>query len=141
MGKLFRVRSYALLLIFSVQEILFEFLVIIRYLDFVLPRENPLLCSKMNIKELPISDYCASFIDLLGQKHTLAGEGRKPNIDSDSFELFIQKVYDSVGVIKELHQKAESLVSKTRVDCSETCNLSTKDKAIYQELGKGTHKK
>lgn len=94
----------------------------------------------MNKPDHKITNYCASFIDLLGQENALKGQGLAVYEGDKNYESFLQSVDDSVGVIRELHNKAELFVGKSKIPLEEY-GLSEKDKKIYEEISKGGHKK
>ncbi len=61
--------------------------------------------------EMKIVNYCVSFIDVLGQRDALQGEGWLPHFQSDEERSnFIKRLKESVGVILSLQQQAESMI-------------------------------
>lgn len=67
---------------------------------------------------IEIDDYCACFIDLLGQKIALSGQGMMPPSGSNQYADFQYSVFKSVDHIRQLHEHSEFLFSQFRGDNS-----------------------
>lgn len=66
---------------------------------------------KPNDEQLGAYNYCISFIDLLGQKEALRGEGWLPQFQFDEDrKQFIQKLKNSIAAIMGLQQQAEIMM-------------------------------
>lgn len=66
---------------------------------------------KPNDERLAAFNYCISFLDLLGQRDALRGEGWLPQFQSDEDrKKFIQKLKNSIGAIMGLQQQAEIMM-------------------------------
>jgi len=64
----------------------------------------------MNRKDIEISNYCASFIDILGQQEEYKNEGFLPNInESEEKEAFFLKFRSSIGAIDALQRDASKV--------------------------------
>lgn|GEM_PF-856326 len=89
-------------------------------------------------KEIPISNYCASFIDLLGQKNALKGQGLIPDIRNVHIKKeFDQVVQNSIMPIKRLHDGVEKFQKGIISGKSSLRNiLSSENQVIYDEVVK-----
>lgn len=59
-------------------------------------------------EQLGAYNYCISFLDLLGQREALRGEGWLPHFQSDEDrKQFLRKLKNSIGSIMGLQQQAE----------------------------------
>lgn len=91
--------------------------------------------------DLSISNYCACFIDLLGQQDALKDEGLIPIMNSDEDEeKFINKVKTSVGAIERLQQQAKIFITPPSPNISKREELSGNEKTHYDEMGQGKTK-
>ncbi len=91
--------------------------------------------------DLPISNYCACFIDLLGQQDALKDEGLIPIMDSvEDEKLFIAKGKESVGAIERLQKQAEIFVSSSKDNISIRDELSEDEQSLYDEMSEGKAK-
>ncbi|QEY17937.1 hypothetical protein D0C16_19245 [Cellvibrio sp. KY-GH-1] len=78
---------------------------------------------------MDIKNFAACFIDLLGQKNTLLGQGLVPEVtDLASYQKFESSVGNSVGHIKNLHDNFE-LLSKQYRRSTEISNFYTKEQS------------
>ncbi len=88
-------------------------------------------------EKLSISNYCASFIDLLGQQDALKGQGILPILKNDDDEKkFLNIVKNSVGAIGKLQSQAEAFLKRVRKNSSKINDLSQNDKALINEMKK-----
>lgn len=88
-------------------------------------------------EELSISNYCASFIDLLGQQDALKGQGILPNLkNDDDKKKFLNIVRNSVGAIEKLQSQVEKFRQKISTPSSIVKSLSPNDKVLYDEMKK-----
>lgn len=94
----------------------------------------------MNKPDHKIEDYCASFVDLLGQKEALKDQALALNENDEGYGQFLQSVSDSVGVIRDLHSRAELLMKKAESDFAEKNDFSEEEKITIKEISKGGHK-
>lgn len=82
-----------------------------------------------------ITNYCASFIDLLGQKEALRGEslfrGFKNAEEEDAFK---KKVKDSVGAIYGLQKNASHFLKDYPAKLIKYDELTASEKAEYDEM-------
>lgn len=86
------------------------------------------------MSNIQISNYCACFIDLLGQKSALEGEGLLPIFaDSNEEGSFNKKIHKSVGVIDRL-QKDASFFMGDVPEISIRDDLSSSDQVSYDEM-------
>lgn len=67
---------------------------------------------------IEIDDYCACFIDLLGQKTALSGQGMMPPNESKEYAGFQSSVFSSVDHIRQLHEDSEFFFSQFKGDDS-----------------------
>ena len=68
----------------------------------------------MTAEDFPVNlaNYCACFIDLLGQKKAMEGESLLPDFDTpEQYEALIRRVKSSVGKIVGAHKHAESMLN------------------------------
>jgi hypothetical protein len=83
-------------------------------------------------------NYCLSFLDLLGQREALRGQGLLPNFKSeDEKEKFQSVVKDSIGAIFRLQQQAEEILGgilEKRSDSPERAKLSPEEQKIWDEM-------
>jgi hypothetical protein len=65
----------------------------------------------MKNKDLEIANYCASFIDILGQQEEYKNEGFLPNINEPvGKEAFLKKIRSSIGAINALQRAASNML-------------------------------
>lgn len=89
----------------------------------------------MNNKELRISNYCACFIDLLGQRIALKDQNLIPQFkDIASKNLFMNEVSKSIGAIARLQENAEFFRAETNSPTDLRDHLSEDDKDLYDEM-------
>lgn len=61
--------------------------------------------------EMKVANYCICFIDILGQRNALQGEGWLPHFQSEEERsIFKKRLKESIGVILNLQQQAESMI-------------------------------
>lgn len=71
--------------------------------------------------EIAVYNYCVSFIDLLGQKDALSGQGLVPQFKSDEeHKDFIQTIKKTIGAITSLQEDAKVMLE----DSSEVKRIS-----------------
>jgi hypothetical protein len=64
--------------------------------------------------EYPLQNYCVSFIDLLGQRNALAGQGVLPEKDSDEYQKLLGRILKkSIGATLRLQEDAEEMLRAT----------------------------
>lgn len=89
----------------------------------------------MNNNELNISNFCACFIDLLGQRDALKGQDLIPSLDDDiSRETFIDIVRQSVGAIGRLQLHAEHFRKEAENHTNIRDSLSPEDQNLYDQM-------
>lgn len=89
----------------------------------------------MNDKDLKVTDYCACFIDLLGQRDALKGQNLMPSfMDAGSEEAFMSEVRKSVGAIASLQKNAEFFMAETSSQTSFRDNFGPDDQKLYDEM-------
>jgi len=83
-----------------------------------------------------ILNYCASFIDLLGQQDALKDQGILPDFkNEDDKKKFMDIVKNSIGAIEKLQSQVE--VFRQRISNSSSIkSLSPDDKLLYDEMKK-----
>jgi len=87
-------------------------------------------------ENLTISNYCASFIDLLGQQAALQGQNLMPILKTKEDEKkFLHTVKNSVGAIETLQKQVE-IFRKSISTSSLSTPLSPNDKILYDEMKK-----
>lgn len=90
----------------------------------------------MKDKDIRVTDYCACFIDLLGQREALKGHNVMPPIeDSADKERFMNAVRKSVGAIARLQDNAEFFRKITNNPTGIRDSLSDADRDLYDEMG------
>lgn len=61
--------------------------------------------------DIKLANYVVAFIDLLGQKAAMAGEGLLPEFpDQDRYNAFLAKARQSVGAVYSLYQHADTML-------------------------------
>ena len=99
--------------------------------------------NKTNQKEKPADrtafNYCVSFIDLLGQRDAVRGQGLLPSFKSDDEkEEFYSVIRNSVGAIHRLQQQAETILEgalKERGDSPIRAKLTLEEQKEWDEMG------
>jgi len=67
--------------------------------------------NRPNDEQLVAYNYCISFLDLLGQREALRGEGWLPQFqDDEDRKQFLQRLKNSIGSIMALQQQAEIMM-------------------------------
>jgi len=90
-----------------------------------------------NISKYSPADYCISFIDLLGQRDALGGQGLLPTINSGSDGTVIDRMLrDTIGPTLQLQQDVEGMVKAVSGDQDLSLRMSLPDeqRAIYDEM-------
>lgn len=86
-------------------------------------------------EELHVSNYCACFIDLLGQRNALNGQSVMPEFSTEKEKHdFLNIVKQSVGTIDRLQQQAQSFRQGTKGSFSKRKHLNEEDKELYDEM-------
>lgn len=92
---------------------------------------------KADSDELNVSNFCACFIDLLGQKNALAGQGIMPELTTEKGKSdFLQVVKNSVGVIGRLQVAAQNFRQGKAEASLIRESLNEEDKKNYDEMKK-----
>lgn len=85
-----------------------------------------------------VHNYCISFIDLLGQRDALQGQGLLPVFKTEEdHQRFIGTLKDSIGAILKLQDRAEDMLSEGQGERPESlyrASLSTEHKAVWDEM-------
>ena len=85
-------------------------------------------------------NYCVSFIDLLGQRAALRGQGLVPKIDSpEEKAAFLQVLKESVGTIANLQKRATDMLAEATGADPEPPRrgpLSPEQKLIWGEMNR-----
>lgn len=83
-------------------------------------------------------NYCLSFIDLLGQREAVRGQGLLPALKSEAEErAFRAVIRDSVGAIIRLQRDAEAMmpgITEGLPDSPFRAQLSKEDQAIWDQM-------
>lgn len=88
-------------------------------------------------ERLSASNYCACFIDLLGQRAALRGQGILPIFSSDDeYQKFLEVVKSSVGDIAWLQEQAERFMRSAEGSPSIRDKLAQQEQALYDEMSK-----
>ncbi len=88
-------------------------------------------------ENLKASNYCVSFIDLLGQRDTARGQGLLPSIKSEAEDKTFRIILrDNIGAIFQLQHDVEAMVKAASPNPNSPLrnNLSEQDKAIWDEI-------
>ncbi|NMM92080.1 hypothetical protein B2J88_48840 [Rhodococcus sp. SRB_17] len=81
-----------------------------------------------------LSNYCACFIDLLGQKNLLQGQSIMPDkADIQAYERFTESAYKAIGAINELQNRAAHLMRGTE-KFSMRDQIPESELATYEEM-------
>jgi len=88
-------------------------------------------------KKKNISNYCACFIDLLGQRNALKGQGIMPITKTKKEKAdFDRVIIESVGAIEKLQKLAQEFRVKSPSPFSQRENLTPEEKTLYDEMKK-----
>ena len=91
-------------------------------------------------EQLAAYNYCVSFIDVLGQRNALRGEGWLPRLKSEEeHSAFRTKLKETIGVILSLQQQAETMVNsviEARPDSPFRKSLPPEHHATWDEMQK-----
>ena len=83
-------------------------------------------------------NYLISFIDLLGQRDALQGQGLLPDFKTeDDHKRFVGTLKDSIGAILKLQERAEDMLREGQRESPESpfrASLSTEHKALWDEM-------
>lgn len=83
-------------------------------------------------------NYCISFIDLLGQRDALQGQGLLPIFKSEQeHQRFNSTLKDSIGAILRLQARAEDMLSAGQQERPESplrASLSPEQQAVWDEM-------
>ncbi|MGE0558014.1 MAG: hypothetical protein AB7E73_03385 [Burkholderiales bacterium] len=83
-------------------------------------------------------NYLISFIDLLGQRDALKGQGLLPIFETEAdHQTFIGTLKDSIGAILGLQTRAADMLRESQRDRPESpfrASLSTEQKALWDEM-------
>lgn len=86
-------------------------------------------------EKLHVSNYCACFIDLLGQRDTLNGQSVMPEVTTEKEKNdFLNIVNQSVGAIERLQQQAQSFRQGKKGAFSVRNQLNDEEKKLYDEM-------
>lgn len=92
-------------------------------------------------EELHVSNYCACFIDLLGQRNALNGQSVMPELTTDKEKSdFLNVVKQSVGAIERLQHQAQSFRLGKKGAFSVREQLNEEEKELYDEMKKAVAK-
>lgn len=90
-----------------------------------------------DISKYIAANYCISFMDLLGQRDGLRGQGLLPIIRSEADESASRKIIrDSVGPILRLQREVEAIVNAAVINLDSPLRMSLPEekRAIYDEM-------
>ena len=90
-----------------------------------------------NVPEYSAGNYCISFIDLLGQRDALCGQGLLPIIRSEAEGRAFQKILrDTVGPILRLQRDVDAILDAAvaNPDSPLRLSLSEEERAVYDEI-------
>lgn len=97
--------------------------------------------AKSAADQLSAHNYCISFIDLLGQREALRGEGLLPIFKSaEDHKQFIATLKNSIGAILKLQTRAEDMLREGEKERSESpfrMSLSPEHQATWDEMLRG----
>ena len=89
----------------------------------------------MSSDSLIVSNYCACFIDLLGQKDALKGQSVMPDLNDEKKKTEFQSmVMKSVGAITRLQHHADFFRRASDEAQSRRSELSLEDQLLYDEM-------
>jgi hypothetical protein len=92
---------------------------------------------RADIRENFAANYCISFIDLLGQRDALRGQGVLPAVNSEAGKTAVDRVIqDSIAPALKLQRDVENMVKtlSPNPDSPIRISLSDKDRAVYDEM-------
>jgi len=85
--------------------------------------------------DLIFSNYCACFIDLLGQKNSLAGQNLLPTDEDPKTQQDFSKVArESIGAISRLQGFAETFRQKPKVSTIDFSKLDQEQLELYKKM-------
>lgn len=90
-------------------------------------------------KQLNAGNYCVSFIDLLGQRAALQGQGLLPVTESEEQrQALTQTLMKSVGSISALQRRAQAMIDKSGPDPNSElrAQLSAEEQLEWDEMSK-----
>lgn len=88
------------------------------------------------------NNYCACFLDLLGQKEVLHGQSIIPDKDNiDAYKKFVESANKSIGAIDKLQKHANLLMKNNEGNSSLQEQLSPEDVLLYEEMKSAKPKK
>lgn len=83
-------------------------------------------------------NYCISFIDLLGQRNALKGEGLLPVFKTEEdHQRFLGTLKESIGAILKLQERAETMLREGQQHSAESpfrLSLSPENQALWDEM-------
>jgi hypothetical protein len=86
---------------------------------------------------MKVANYCVSFVDLLGQRNALAGQGLvPPGLSGAEFDCFMETVKDSVGAIRSLQNQAEEMLNRKQAKSNKSslrAGLNADEQTIFDE--------
>lgn len=89
----------------------------------------------MNGEELKVSNYCACFIDLLGQRNALKGQNILPLFESEEDKKnFLAVFQQSIGAIEILQKQAEDFIKGNSNAPSIREQLNEEEKFKYDKM-------
>jgi len=89
-------------------------------------------------------NYCVCFIDLLGQRNALKGEGLITVVSDDARQEFIAKTKKSVGAIVRLQRNAEMMTQSAKgkgEDSEFRKHLPKEQQAVWDEMNRENWKR
>lgn len=85
--------------------------------------------------DIDVFNYCISFIDLLGQREALKGQGLLPSFSSDSErDQFIQTIKDSIGSILSLQERSNAMMRAGTRESSLPDSLPVEHQGVWDEM-------
>ena len=92
-------------------------------------------------ERINIENYCALFVDLLGQRNALSGQSLVPDTSSkEKKEEFLSIVKQSIGAIDSLHNSAYEFIDSDSGISTIRDMLSVPEQALYDEMKKSVPK-
>jgi hypothetical protein len=89
-------------------------------------------------KEIRAFNYCLSFIDILGQRKALEGQGLLPQFRSDDErKAFLQTIKNTIGAIRTLQKQSDTMIRaivKPRKNSAFRKSLSPELQAEWDEM-------
>ncbi|MHA6126313.1 hypothetical protein ACX3YD_08945 [Pseudomonas fluorescens group sp. PF-1] len=87
------------------------------------------------------SNYCACFIDLLGQKNSLAGQNLLPTDEDKQAQLdFLKVARESIGAISRLQGFAETFRKKPNISTFDLSKLDPEQLELYKKMSSAVPK-